>query len=70
MPFVFSSNDLIELDFAKSILLGQGITPYITDVYTSNIEGSIGIFPKRILVSELDAPTSIQILRENGLIYE
>ncbi len=70
MLTVFSSTDPVDLSFAKSILSSVGISPYEADVHTSNIEGSIGIFPKRLMVVESDFDAAHQALVENGLIDE
>jgi hypothetical protein len=36
----------------------------------SVLEGSIGIFPRRILVAEEDAPAARRLLQEAGLGHE
>lgn len=70
MLTVFSSSDPMDINFAKSILSSVGISPYEADVHTSNIEGSIGIFPKRLMVVEADYDAARQALMDNGLIDE
>ncbi len=70
MLTIFSTNDPTEIAFAKSLLSGEGITPYLTNVYTANIEGNIGIFPQQIQVVKADAVRAIEVLRDNGLIHE
>ena len=68
MEEVFSSNDPVELSFATALLSGEDIETVIFDVHTSVLEGSIGILPRRIMVSSDDAARARRILVDNELL--
>jgi hypothetical protein len=61
------SNDAILLGYAEVLLRQLGIACLIADQHMSVIEGSIGAFPRRLLVSEDDLPAAQRALRDAGL---
>ena len=50
MRAVLLTTDPVLLGFARVVLADSGITATLADQYTSAIEGSLGIFPRRLLV--------------------
>lgn len=65
------SNDLVYLSWAQAMLKAEGIPNLLADAFVSSIEGSIGAFPRRLLVAEEDAERARQILaRASALIGE
>lgn len=50
MREVLRTNDAVLLGFAESVLRQTGITSVIADQHISVQEGSIGAFPRRLLV--------------------
>ncbi len=62
MLTIFSTNNPSEISFAKSLLSDAGIPSYVADVYTSNIEGSIGAIPQRLMVAERDFEDAKKLL--------
>ena len=50
MRAVLLTTDPVLLGFARVVLADSGITALLADQYTSAIEGSLGIFPRRLLV--------------------
>lgn len=52
MKPVLKTNDPVRLSYAVSLLEGADIPHLVADEHVSAIEGSIGIFPKRLLVPE------------------
>ncbi len=70
MLVVFSTNNPVEFSLAQSLLSDAGISAHATDVYTSNVEGSIGIFPKRLMVLEKDFEAARAILLDGQLLDE
>lgn len=52
MRDVLITTDPVLLSFAKSVLSDAGIEATIADQYTSSIEGSVGILPRRLRVRE------------------
>ena len=67
MREMLRSNDAVLLSYAESVLQELGITSLIADQHISVIEGSIGAFPRRLLVSADDAATARRVLTEAGL---
>lgn len=49
---VLRTTDAIELSFAEHLLTSAGIDYTVADRHMSIMEGSIGIFPRRVLVDE------------------
>jgi hypothetical protein len=67
MREMLRSNDAVLLSYAESVLQERGITSLIADQHISVIEGSIGAFPRRLLVPEEEWPAAHRALREAGL---
>jgi hypothetical protein len=61
------SNEAVLLNFAEVVLRQVGITCLIADQHISVIEGSIGAFPRRLLVHENDEEAARAALIEAGL---
>lgn len=61
------TNDPTQIAFAKALLQGEGIDCFELDVNMSVLEGSIGIFPRRIMVAEEDFYAAERTLTDNGL---
>jgi hypothetical protein len=47
---VLRSNDPVVISFAQAVLQEVGIASFVADQHMSVVEGSIGIFPRRLLV--------------------
>ncbi len=54
MRELLRTNDLVLLSYASHVLEEEGITAYIFDGYMSAVEGSIGAFPRRLMVEDDD----------------
>jgi tRNA1(Val) A37 N6-methylase TrmN6 len=54
MREILRSNDAVLLSFAQSVLRQTGIDSLIADQHISVLEGSIGAFPRRLLVGDED----------------
>lgn len=67
MRELLRSNDPVLINFAESVLRQAGIASFIADQHISVIEGSIGAFPRRLLVGEADFASARDALREAGL---
>lgn len=67
MHELLRSNDPVLISFAESILREAGIGSLVADQHMSVIEGSIGVFPRRLLVDTEDAAAARRALREAGL---
>jgi Putative prokaryotic signal transducing protein len=64
---VLRSNDAVLLSYAQSVLRQAGIASLIADQYISVMEGSIGAFPRRLLVGSADGAPARRVLIEAGL---
>ena len=54
MEEVFRTNDLIKLSYVQHLLQEAGIEYFVADQHIAAVEGSIGAFPRRVIVpSEL-----------------
>ena len=67
MRELLRSNDAVLLNFAEVVLRQIGITCLIADQHISVIEGSIGAFPRRVMVPEADQAAARRALTEAGL---
>ena len=56
--------------FAQALLQGEGIDCFEMDVNMSILEGSIGIFPRRLMVPEADYDEARETLLDNGFWLE
>lgn len=61
------TNDPVLLSFVEALLAGEGIEVVIFDRHISLIEGSIGAFPRRLLVPAGQWPSAQRVLVEAGL---
>lgn len=52
MEEIFRTNDLVKLSFVRHLLDEAGIQHFIADEHMAAMEGSIGAFPRRVLVHE------------------
>jgi hypothetical protein len=64
---VLRSNDAVLLSFAEAVLRQVGIVPLLADQHISATEGSIGAFPRRLLVGEQDCALARSLLTDAGL---
>ncbi len=64
MEEVLRTTDPVKLSYARHLLAEAGIEPLIADQHISAIEGSIGAFPRRIMVASHDAERARTVLRE------
>lgn len=64
---VLRSNDAVLLSYAQSVLRQVGIASLLADQYISVMEGSIGAFPRRLLVGAADCAQARRALSEAGL---
>lgn len=67
MREIVRTNDPVLLSFIEALLAEAGIGYHVADRNMSIVEGSIGVFPRRILVSDEDVAAARQTLRDAGL---
>ena len=64
------TNDAVVLSAIEALLKGARIDHIVADQNMSVLEGSIGIFPRRILVDEEEFDAARQLLQEAGMAGE
>ena len=67
MQDVLRTNDPVLLSFARSVLEDAGVAVLVADQFTAGIEGSIGMFPRRLTVVSDDVFRARAALTEAGL---
>ncbi|WP_294606435.1 DUF2007 domain-containing protein [uncultured Roseovarius sp.] len=70
MKQLLRTNDLTSIAFAQALLQGEGIDCFEIDVNMSSLEGSIGIFPRRLMVADHDLDAARVTLIDNGFDLE
>ncbi|MBM3584639.1 MAG: DUF2007 domain-containing protein [Alphaproteobacteria bacterium] len=60
------TNDLVRLSWLVALLADAGIDAVVLDGHTSNLEGSVGALPRRLVVMGDDAEAARHLLREAG----
>jgi hypothetical protein len=64
------TNDPVLISAIEALLTGARIKHMVVDQNMSVLEGSIGIFPRRILVDEDEAAAARRLLEEAGFADE
>ena len=66
MRELIRTNDTVLISAIEALLKGADIGHLVVDQNMSVLEGSIGIFPRRILVEEDQAETARRLLEDAG----
>ena len=67
MRELLRTNDPVLLSYVEVLLADQGIAAVIFDRHISLMEGSIGAFPRRLLVSSDDCARATRVMQDAGL---
>lgn len=70
MTELIRSNDIVLMGFAQSLLEVAEIPVLVADNHMSLMEGSIGAFPRRLLVPDDHALQARRLLTDAGLAHE
>lgn len=70
MQELIRTNDAVLLSFIRSLLDGQEISYHVADEAFSSVEGSLSIFPRRVLVDDDDADRARTLLKDAGVQVE
>jgi hypothetical protein len=70
MRELLKSNDAVLLSYVNTLLTQAELESIIADQNISLVEGSIGIFPRRVLVWEADWVRARRVLVDAGLERE
>ena len=68
MEVILRTTDITQIPYVKMLLSSEGINAFVFDENISLLEGSINIFPIRVMVSVSDALKAKNILVENGIL--
>ena len=68
MEVILRTTDITQIPYVKMLLSSEEINVFVFDENISLLEGSINIFPIRVMVSVSDALKSRNILVENGIL--
>lgn len=66
MKELLRTNDIVKLSWLEALMADAGIETLVLDLHTSIVEGSIGILPRRLMVSDADYVRARQVLRDAG----
>jgi hypothetical protein len=66
MRELMRTNDAVMISAIEALLNGADIGHMVVDQNMSVLEGSIGIFPRRILVEEEQIETARRLLKDAG----
>ena len=64
------TNDAVLISAIEALLKGADIAHMVVDQNMSVLEGSIGIFPRRILVSDDEIDAARRLLEDAGFSHE
>jgi Putative prokaryotic signal transducing protein len=67
MQPVLMTTDPVLLSFAQAVLSEAKISALVFDQHTSAVEGSVGIFPRRLCVASQDWHRAWRALEDAGL---
>lgn len=67
MKELFRSNDVVLLSFVEALFSDAEIAHAVVDGNMSIVEGSVGILPRRMLVSQDQWEQARRILKDAGL---
>lgn len=67
MKELLRSTDMTVIAFAQALLAGEDIACFEMDVNMSVLEGSIGIFPRRLMVHPDNHEAAVQVMLDNDI---
>jgi hypothetical protein len=67
MDELIRTNDLVLISYVEALLKDAGIAHLVADQAVSAVDGSIGIFPRRILVDSDRIGAARRLLTDAGL---
>lgn len=67
MRELLRSNDVVLVSYIVDLLGQEGLRAEVFDVHMSVLEGSIGVFPRRVMIDDDDELRARRVLNEAGL---
>ena len=66
MRELMRTNDPVKLSWLVSLLADSGIKALVFDTHTSILEGSLGVLPRRLMVTDDEYDAACRLLRDAG----
>jgi hypothetical protein len=66
MKELLRTNDMVKVSWLEALLADAGIEVLVFDLHTSILEGSIGVLPRRLMVSDDDYARARRVIRDAG----
>jgi hypothetical protein len=70
MDELIRTNDLVLISFVEALLRDSGIPHLVADQAVSAVDGSLGIFPRRVLVDSDCLDQARRLMTDAGLAAE
>lgn len=70
MHDLLRTNDPVLVSFVEALLRDAGLSCHVADTNMSVVEGSIGIFPRRVMVADDALAAARRVLIDAGLAAE
>lgn len=70
MEELMRTNDIVLISFVEALLRDAGIGHLVADQAVSSVDGSIGIFPRRVLVDSDEIIQARRLMKDAGLAAE
>jgi len=67
MKEILRTTNALDVTFATALLKGEGIRSFSFGDHMAALEGSTGVFPRRLMVADEDAFMAAIVLRDNGI---
>ena len=67
MKEILRTTNPLDITFAKALLKGEGIRYFALGDHMAVLEGSTGLFPRRLMVAEEDGFIAAAVLRDNEI---
>ncbi|MCF6272703.1 MAG: DUF2007 domain-containing protein [Rhodobacteraceae bacterium] len=67
MKEILRTTNALDITFATALLKGEGIRYFSFGEHMAALEGSTGVFPRRLMVADGDAFMAAAVLRDNGI---
>lgn len=64
MEELIRTNDLVLISYVEALLRDAGIEPLVVDQNMSVIEGTLGVLPRRVMVSSDDVARARRLLED------
>jgi len=64
MVEVFRTTDIVKLSYIQHLLAEAGIEVFVADQHIAAVEGSIGVFPRRVMVASRDEARARTTLKD------